>query len=200
MLRAISRLTLIACVSLIGTLMIARAQAIPPAIITQNPCQLPCIYGIVPGVTDIFTQRQIASLAPWRNGSASYRLFDPAGLPAAVTFLTDVNGDIVSSIFVYRLRMNTDLGDLHDLLALEHPQGVLFSCSRATQSVYITFGENESIGAEFRPLGGVLTPDLPIISLVLLNPARERAQMSVFGCTERIAWRGFAPWWRYFRR
>jgi hypothetical protein len=176
---------------------IRRQTPLPDSLLTLNTCQLPCLYGVSPGVTDVFTQEQIARMTPWRGGTSSYRLFDPREQPAAATFLTDAQGDIVSSIFVYRLRADTNLGSLRDLLHLSEPVRVMYACNRASQSVYITFGVNESIGAEFRPYDGKIRPELPIISLILLNPYRERGGIAVYGCTDESPWRGFAPWWRY---
>jgi hypothetical protein len=178
----------------------SRAQPALTSIISANPCELPCFYGIDPGVSDGDAPERVARAAPWRGGSPSYRLFDDRNNPAAATFLTDRERSLITSIFVFRLRAETRLGDLGDLMARRKPQRVLFACSRATQSVYITFGETESIGAEVRPLGGRLRPNLPIVSLVLLDPARQRGSFEVFGCTEGANWIGFAPWWRYFRR
>jgi hypothetical protein len=179
---------------------VSRTEPSLATIISGNPCELPCFYGIDPGVSDGNAPERVARAAPWRGGTPSYRLFDDHNNPAAATFLTDRTRSLVTSIFVFRLRAETQLGTLGDLIAIREPQRVLFSCSRATQSVYVTFGEGESIGAEVRPLGGRLRPDLPIVSLVLLNPQRERGSFEVYGCTEGAPWRGFAPWWRYFRR
>jgi hypothetical protein len=183
-------------------LVISVSRAQPPlvTIISANSCELPCFYGIDPGVSDGNAPERVARAAPWRGGTPSYRLFDRYDNPAAATFLTDRHRSRVLSIFVFRLRAETLLGSLGDLMAIREPQRVLFSCSRATQSVYVTFGEGESIGAEVRPLGGRLRPDLPIMSLVLLSPERDRGSFDVYGCTEGAPWRGFAPWWRYFRR
>jgi hypothetical protein len=178
----------------------SRAQPARTTIISANPCELPCFYGIDPGVSDGDAPERVARAAPWRIGAPSYRLFDDRSNPAAATFLTDRERRLITSIFVFRLRAETRLGDLGDLMAIHKARRVLFACSRAAQSVYITFGEAESIGAEVRPLDGRLRPDLPIVSLVLLDPARPRSGVEVFGCTEGASWIGFAPWWRYIRR
>ncbi len=179
---------------------VSRAQPTAATILSGNSCELPCFYGIDPGVSDGDAPERIARTAPWRGGTPSYRIFDDQNNPAAATFLTDRQRVRVISIFVFRLRAETQLGALGDLMTIREPRRVLFSCRRATQSVYVTFGEGESIGAEVRPLGGRLQPDLPIMSLVLLDPRREQERFEVYGCTEGAPWMGFAPWWRYFRR
>jgi hypothetical protein len=180
-----------------------------PSFIAQNPCSLPCVYGITPGETN---QEQVRALvaqiagdnyshSPVDGGGLIFRM-ENDGFAVLGTVSLDLSGsDQVRAVGVLPVAAD-DLGYLGDIIASGlQPVAVYRSCDTTMPVMLIGFGAGSRIVAEF-PLARRLRPETPITFLRVYQDEGNTLGESMlsFGCMVETGWHGFAPRWVYLAR
>jgi hypothetical protein len=177
-----------------------------PSLITQNPCDLPCVYGITPGETN--REQVLALVAQIAGDNYSEGPVDGGGL----IFRIEHNGFAVLGMVALNRSRDTqvrsvgmvpvgedDLGRLGDLIAIGlQPVAVYRSCDTTIPVMLIGFGTDSRIVAEL-PLARRLRPETPISFLRVYQDEGNTLGESIlsFGCVIETGWHGFAPRWAY---
>jgi hypothetical protein len=173
-----------------------------PSILTLNPCDLPCVYGINPGVTDAAQTRVIVqqlagsnySDSPAEGGSLIFRMergdFSVLGT-AAFELPTGTSVRAVGFLPV----STGNVGRLGDIMAMGFdPAFVYRTCDTTIPLLLIGFGANSRIVAE-SALPPRLRPDTPITFLRVYHDKGNTLgeAMISFGCLVETGWHGFVP-------
>jgi hypothetical protein len=186
---------------LIGAIRVL-GEMLPPraSFIAQNPCALPCVYGITPGETSTEQARLIVeqlsggtfSDSPMDGGSLVFQLQNDE---IAVFGMMSLNVPAATLISAVSLLPGNpgDLGTLGDLMASGlHPAHVYRSCDTTIPTMLVAFGDDSRVVAEM-PLGRGLHPETPLTFLRIYPAGGDPLAESLlsFGCTVEIGWRGF---------
>lgn len=181
------------------------------SVMANNNCELPCAFGVTPGVTDRATAEQTyqriaakpASFLTQLQYSFSLRVMNVEnasssgsdGLALAlVQFQKPIGGD-VRAVRLYEMSLQLwQLGDL--LLTEEQPDRVFASCDAAHPKMLLTIGDDTI--AEVSPTER-LTPEMEINRIALTADMETTLVplLASFNCFTETTWQGFAPFWRY---
>lgn len=175
-----------------------------PSLLAENPCALPCFFGITPGIT---TRAQAVEhlgstvgITPVSDTLLTFPLVDNNGQGALVSILNDADG-LVESIRVIAIGTDTNFAQFGDLLlAGQTPVQVFRTCADMDNVRFLTtFGAGETLLLELFPQGK-LTPSTPITLVDIARPNQRSLTdaRSSFGCSVETRWYGFAPLWKYF--
>jgi hypothetical protein len=201
-----------AVVTIVFTLVISLtswlAMGLPSSasFITQNPCPLPCIYGIIPGEIDYEQTRVIVeqtagseySDSPVNGGSLIFRIEQDAFSVLGMATLNLPDDTLVRAVGVLPVEED-DLGRLGDLVDSGlQPTRVYRSCDTASPLLLVAFGADSRVIAELA-LPPHLRPDTPITFMRVYMDEGDTLTESVvsFGCAVETGWLGFAPRWTY---
>ncbi len=203
--RLMLAVTVLGCLLIAGTLLIARGIPAPPteSLIAHSPCDLPCFYGVTPGET-----RSAGALAAFsaytdalhiRRDLEGFPFVDANGNTAYVSLLFD-NNQIVIETRLWALDTDANIGQLGELLLVDRkPTHVFRTCGSVLPARFLlTFGAHDELLVELF-VQDDLAPQTPI-SLIDVSAgwrALDSARTS-FGCTVETDWFGFAPLWKYF--
>lgn len=204
--RPLFPLYLLCAALLIGVLWLGRL--VPPTlhltVLNSNPCALPCIFGVVPGVTardqlpDTFSRAPVSYLS-YDATRRTYALRQNNPLPTILVLLNFGSADdmTVRSVQVYQTSPPPTLGTLSDLLLAGYQPSRVFADCQNAQQIVITL-DNHPLFAQVA-LGKVFAPGAPVmlVGAGSDNAAVERALVA-FDCAIEQDWRGFALLWKYF--
>lgn len=221
--RWLASLTLV-CAGLIafamglGGLLDARSESI----MVYNNCDLPCAFGVTPGVTDRQTAEdtyhQIAvkpasfltalqssftlRIAPADKPAAVQRVIDDQaetaeGLALALVLFQQPQGGSVRAVRLFEMSPVIQLWRLGDLMAQSGtPEHVYASCEPAAPNLLLIFG-GDTI-AEVIP-GGRLSPysEVSRIAVTADLDVTLTVMLASFACSVESPWQGSAAYWVY---
>lgn len=186
------------------TLGMTQSASASNALLAENPCALPCFFGVTPGST---TRAQAVERLGATGGVTrvsdtllTFPLVDNNGQSALVSIVNDADG-LVEAIRIIAISTETGLAQFGDLLLTDQtPVQVFRACADMGNVRFLmTFGAGETLLLELFPQGK-LTPSTPV-TLVDIAPPNQRSltdARSSFGCSVQTRWYGFAPLWKYF--
>lgn len=208
MLRALFVITFAFCTCLTAAVLVGTAAAPPERAfaLASSACQLPCVYGITPGVT---TRQEAITIVGERsnrlatNDSIYFSVRD--GDNRRVLVVLEFTSETPSRVRTIRISPR-DLGAqvwrLGDLLTTgREPLYTLRECAPTLSYLYLVFGSDSEMIALVRADDRLS----PFDSLILLDiavgqqglPSYNRLSM---GCQHLTYWHGFAPYQVYKSR
>lgn len=209
MISLFTRLTLPVCllcaamtISLMG--IGTRLTASPhTSVLTSNPCALPCIFGIIPGVTvrdglpEMFANVPVSYLS-YDSTRKTYALQQQDPLSSLLVLLNfgSPDDETVRSAQIYQTSSEPVLGTLSDfLLAGYRPTRVFTDCQNAQQIVIML--DDQPLFTQVA-LRQTFKPNAPVMLVGAGSDAAavERA-IYAFGCAAERRWMGFALLWKY---
>lgn len=208
----------------VGTLSLLAASAVlgiaaghkPDSVMAGNSCELPCAFGVTPGLTDRVTAEQTyqrlavkpASFLTALQYAFTLRLqtehdavsTNDSGLTLALVQFQQATGGNVRAVRLYEMSSSASsaqlwqLGEL--LLKGKHPDRVFASCDAADPKILLVFGDDTIAEVD---TSGRLTPDVEISRLAVTADmdATLAPLLASFACTNETNWQGFASYWRY---
>jgi hypothetical protein len=194
------------CAAMLGVTVLVGA-AMPTAwhlsIVTDNTCALPCVYGIMPGIS---TRDQASRL--FDRSALSFTMLSEVK-PASILRESDssrsmmvridfssASSNIVHSVQIYQISTDYNLGFLSDLLLAGYePRRVYAACGDANRMILVL--NDQGLYVQVMP-EAQLTPNHAIMLLGVTTDGGELSQtISSFGCTAESDWMGFASQWKY---
>ncbi|MBL8131228.1 MAG: hypothetical protein JNL42_05180, partial [Anaerolineae bacterium] len=197
-------------------------DAEPESIMAHSNCDLPCAFGVTPGVTDRQSAEDTyhrlaikpASFLTALQSSFTLRVTDAAaaseaqsapdgqagseeGLALALVLFQQPQGGSVRAVRLFEMSPALQLWRLGDLMAqAETPDRVFASCDAAAPNLLLIFG-GDTI-AEVIP-GGRLSPysEVSRIAVTADLDVTLRAMQASFACSVESSWRGSAAYWVY---
>ncbi len=175
----------------------------------ENPCKLPCVYGLIPGETERTAALAIAERIAAGHviysldsqSGMSMRIHTEAGVVLGMVTLDLPNSTLVRALgFSPAPETKGSLGSLGDLLAAGlQPTRVYRSCDTTIPRMLIAFSDQPQVIAELR-LAEHLRPETPVTFLRVFASSDTTLSeaLTSFGCAVETGWRGFAPGWVYF--
>ncbi len=185
---------------LLGASLPANAHA---SLFSANPCPLPCVFGVTPGVTlrneamMTLEQQGMSYSFLSQNQSASFTTRENRTAPQSTLTLLNFGaaGDMrVTATFLYQMAAGNELGVLSDfLLAGYQPTRVYANCQNA-QRLYSVFEQllMVQVALEDRIEAGN-----PVMMVASARDAASLTPVGGFACATVSAWQGFAPLWKY---
>lgn len=200
---------------LIFTLLIGSIRALGAAhplhttsLLADNPCALPCLWGITPGAS---TRADVIAILPDTTGQPVadvgagllYFTIDAGDRGSAQgVVLIDLNDrTTVQTVRLSPLSQGQPIATLADALLYGLlPRSVYRTCTGITPvRLLIIFGDNAELMVEAL-FPERLSPALPLtlFDLSVRNIRSAYDARASFGCSVETGWLGFAPRWRYF--
>lgn len=180
----------------------ARPAAARTSIFTANPCALPCIFGVTPGVTlrndamVALEQQGMSYSFLSQNQSASFITRESRTSRSTLTLLNfGAAGDMrVTAAYLYQMAAGNELGVLSDfLLAGYQPRRVYANCQSA-QRLYIAFEQPLIVQIASN---NQIKPNVPVMMVASSRGDQPLEPVGGFACETESEWIGFAPLWKY---
>lgn len=194
------------CCALTSVILLSRFIASPGArsLIADNPCALPCFYGVTPGETHFNEAARVleryfdATLVD--DALITFPITGSDGTTSVTSLGFEANGTL-GAMFVASVAPFAGLGQFSDLLlAGQQPSRVYRTCDGVSPIRFlITFGTENRVLAELFA-EDQLTPQTAVTLLDMSAPGSRSLYdaRTSFGCSVETGWHGFAPMWRYF--
>jgi hypothetical protein len=173
------------------------------SIVTDNTCALPCVYGIMPGIS---TRDQASRL--FDRSALSFTMLSEIK-PVSILRESDssrsmmvridfssASSDIVHSVQIYQISPDYNLGFLSDLLLAGYePRSVYAACGDANRMILVL--DEPGLYVQVTP-EAQLTPNHAIMLLGVTTDGEGLSQtIRNFGCAVVTDWMGFASQWKY---
>ncbi len=192
---------------IVSVLVLGNLLAVPvPSVMAANACDLPCVFGVTPGVTnrdDAITLYEAIASQPSSFLTQLERSFTigtdapNAGFTIALVRFERPVGGAVLAVRLYEMSSSIQLGTVGDLLLeKQEPTRVYSTCERDAPILLLLFADGAIARIEFE---GRLLPSTPL-KLFAISADMEATLpplLASFGCTRETTWHGFAPAWVY---
>ena len=199
--RRLPLLVMLCCFALTGGLVFGIRALFPyeASVLTDNPCALPCFYGVTPGET---TRSQAAEIYARQDpiirvteDPMVFTLLDSSSRSVHVSVYSDSAG-MVNSLHLNAPPIFADL-----LLAGHQPNRVFRTCGDMYPVRFmITFGAQDELLIELFPRDSLNPRTRPALFDIAGTGSRPMYNEQIsFGCSVETPWYGFAPIWKYFR-
>lgn len=183
----------------------------PDSVMAKNTCQLPCAFGVVPGITERETAEELyqqiavkpASFMTAVQDSYTLRIADQnipevtAGMALAMVQFQRPLGGYVRAVRLYEMSPEDEFLSLGELLVTRSvPETVYASCDNGGAKLLLVFG-NDTI-AQVNPTSR-LSPEMEITRLAVTSDLENTltSLLASFPCPTQSEWRGFAAYWVY---
>jgi hypothetical protein len=202
--RLLVPLSLLSCILLALPLLTGRLIPLSEhaSLLTNNPCALPCVFGVVPRAT---TRNE--ALRAFENAVLRTTVLDVAlptyaergseGTQSLLALLDLSNPDlIVRSVILYQMEGGSDLGMLSDfLLAGYQPTRVFSDCASPERLIIVL--DEAGLFIQVTP-GARLDPNAAVQMFGTTGGSDGMMRaLDTFGCAAQANWSGVAALWKH---
>jgi hypothetical protein len=202
--RPVVTLSLLCCLLLALPLLAGKLMPLPnhDSLLTNNPCALPCVFGVIPRITTrddaLKAFEHIALRTTALEALPAYTERGSAGTQSllALLDLSDTEDWIVRSVLLYQMDEGGDLGVLSDFLLAGYQPTRVFSACASTDRLIIILDEaglfvQVTLSARVDPNAAVWMFGTTGGSDGLVR------SLDTFGCAVQTEWSGLAALWRH---